>query len=111
MRAMKRLAAEVCEAARSLGVHAQAYCCDVSDFAAVKNTVTEIFTAFGGADILVNNAGVTRDGLLMMMKEADFDRVVDINLKGGVQYDPACGPAFCQKSGPAASSISRPSRV
>lgn len=90
-------AAEVCEAARNLGVHAQAYCCDVSDFAAVKNTVTEIFTAFGGADILVNNAGVTRDGLLMMMKEADFDRVMDINLKGAFNLIRHVAPHFVKK--------------
>lgn len=90
-------AAEACEAARSLGVHAQAYCCDVSDFAAVKNTVTEIFTAFGGVEILVNNAGVTRDGLLMMMKEQDFDRVLDINLKGAFNMIRHVAPHFVKK--------------
>ena len=59
----------VCEVCRTrYGVKAKAYQCDVADFGAVH--------------ILVNNAGITRDGLLAMMKEKDFDDVVDTNLKG-----------------------------
>ena len=68
-----------CEA---LGVRAQAFQCDVKDFAAVKETVSAVKKAFGGLDILVNNAGVTRDGLVLMMKEQDYDEVLDTNLKG-----------------------------
>ncbi|EPZ60159.1 3-oxoacyl-[acyl-carrier-protein] reductase FabG [[Clostridium] sordellii ATCC 9714] len=44
--------------------------------------IEEVVKEFGQIDILVNNAGITRDGLLMRMKEEDFDSVIDINLKG-----------------------------
>ena len=61
------------------GVCAQA---DVSDFAAAEALVKELVKEYGRIDILVNNAGITRDGLLMKMSEEDFDRVLDVNLKG-----------------------------
>ena len=64
------------------GVEAKAYLCDVADFPAVKDTVSTIKTDFKTAHILVNNAGITRDGLLAMMKEEDYDTVLDTNLKG-----------------------------
>ena len=64
------------------GVKAAAYRCDVSDFEAAKKTVADIKAEFGTVHILVNNAGITRDGLAAMMKEEDFDAVVDTNLKG-----------------------------
>ena len=47
-----------------------------------QKTVAKIKTEFGTAQILINNAGITRDGLLAMMKEEDFDSVLDTNLKG-----------------------------
>ena len=55
---------------------------DVSDSAQVEQMVAAVTEAFGTIDILVNNAGITRDGLLMRMKEEDFDAVLDTNLKG-----------------------------
>lgn len=64
------------------GVKAKAYCCDVSSFETVKQTVADIKADFGTAHILVNNAGITRDGLTAMMKEEDFDAVMNTNLKG-----------------------------
>ena len=63
-------------------VEAKAYQCNVADFAAAKDTVAKIKADFGAAQILVNNAGITRDGLLAMMKEEEFDAVLDTNLKG-----------------------------
>ena len=66
----------------TLGVKCVMYVCDVSSFEASKEVVEKVIEEFGGVDILVNNAGVTRDGLVMMMKEADFDAVIDTNLKG-----------------------------
>lgn len=63
-------------------VKAKAYLCDVADFSAVKETVTNIKADFGTVHILINNAGITRDGLLAMMKEEDYDAVLDTNLKG-----------------------------
>ncbi len=76
-------AESVCEKCKiEYGVNAIAYQCDVSDFSAAKETVSKIKADFGVAQILVNNAGITRDGLLAMMKEEDFDAVLSINLKG-----------------------------
>ncbi len=63
-------------------VEAKAYRLDVSDFNACKETVAEIKNDFGSVHILINNAGITRDGLLAMMKESDYDAVLDTNLKG-----------------------------
>lgn len=70
------------QCAQDHGVHAQAYQCDVADFAAAKAVVAQVKKDFGTVDILVNNAGITRDGLLMMMKESDFDDVISANLRG-----------------------------
>ena len=63
-------------------VEAKAYRLDVSDFNACKETIAEIKNDFGSVHILINNAGITRDGLLAMMKENDYDAVLDTNLKG-----------------------------
>lgn len=77
------LAEAVCEKCRQeYKVEAKAYQCDVSDFEAAKEVVAQIKADFGTVHILVNNAGITKDGLVLMMKEEDFDRVLDINLKG-----------------------------
>ncbi|MBQ7827428.1 MAG: 3-oxoacyl-ACP reductase FabG [Clostridia bacterium] len=76
-------AESVCDrCSREYGVTAKAYKCDVADFSAVKDTVTRIKADFNGVHILVNNAGITRDGLIAMMKEEDYDSVMDTNLKG-----------------------------
>lgn len=71
---------EKCE--QQYGVKAKAYQCNVAEFSEAKDTVAKIKEDFGTAQILVNNAGITRDGLLAMMKEEDFDAVLDTNLKG-----------------------------
>lgn len=63
-------------------VEARAYQCNVADFSAVKEAVVKIRADFGAVQFLVNNAGITHDGLLAMMKEEDFDAVLDTNLKG-----------------------------
>ena len=55
---------------------------DVSDFEASKNVLTEINDEAGRIDLLVNNAGITKDTLVLRMSEDDFDKVIDINLKG-----------------------------
>ena len=76
-------AERVCEACREqYHVKAVAYRCDVADFQAVKETALQIKADFGTVYILVNNAGITRDGLLPMMREEDYDAVLDTNLKG-----------------------------
>jgi 3-oxoacyl-[acyl-carrier protein] reductase len=61
---------------------AKSYAVDVSDHEAVQAMGKEIVADFGAVNVLVNNAGVTRDGLLMRMKDEDWDTVLDTNLKG-----------------------------
>lgn len=75
-------AEETVRACAAQGVEAMAVQCDVSDGAAVQAMMDEVLERFGRIDILVNNAGITRDGLLMTMKEEAFDAVLDTNLKG-----------------------------
>lgn len=67
---------------RKFGIKAEIYKCDVSDFSQAKETVAAAIKDFEGLDILVNNAGITIDKLVMMMSEEDFDRVIEVNLKG-----------------------------
>ena len=67
---------------RALGRKAWAFAVDVADAAAVSAAAEKILAECGKVDILVNNAGVTRDGLLMRMSDADWDTVLDTNLKG-----------------------------
>lgn len=82
---------------RAQGVRAQAYRCDVADFSATKDTVAQTLNDFGGADILVNNAGITRDALLLTMKETDFDAVVDTSLKGAFNMLRHVAPHFIKR--------------
>lgn len=74
-------AEEVVRAIADKGSSAIAIQADVSDFAAAQNLVKSTIDAFGQIDILVNNAGTTHDTLLLMMKEEQWDRVLDTNLK------------------------------
>jgi 3-oxoacyl-[acyl-carrier protein] reductase len=67
---------------RALGRQAWAHAVDVADAAAVGAAVEKILAEAGKVDILVNNAGVTRDGLLLRMSDADWDTVLNTNLKG-----------------------------
>lgn len=67
---------------QSAGGEAAAFACDVSDFAAVEATFAAVEEQLGAVAILVNNAGITKDTLLMRMKDDDWDRVLAVNLKG-----------------------------
>ena len=88
-------AESVCRECReAYGTAAKAYRCDVSDFTAVRETVAAVKADFGTVHILVNNAGITRDGLLAMMKEADYDAVLDTNLKGAFNMIRHCAGLF-----------------
>lgn len=75
-------AEETKQQAEALGAAAAVFQCDVADEQAVADMVKAVKTQFGSVDILVNNAGITRDGLLMRMKEADWQAVLDTNLTG-----------------------------
>ncbi len=69
------------ELAEKYGVKAKGYALDVSHFEQTAEVFSQITADFGSVEVLVNNAGITRDGLLMRMKEADWDSVIDVNLK------------------------------
>jgi len=73
---------KVAEEIRALGRRAWAHAVDVADAAAVNAAAEQILAECGKVDILVNNAGITRDGLLMRMADADWDTVLNTNLKG-----------------------------
>jgi 3-oxoacyl-[acyl-carrier protein] reductase len=68
--------------AAEIGHDSQGFAADVSDVASVVKLVGDVETAFGGVDILVNNAGLTRDNLMMRIRDDDWDAVIDANLRG-----------------------------
>ena len=85
---------------RALGRKAWALAVDVADPVAVAAGAEKILAEAGKVDILVNNAGITRDGLLMRMSEADWDAVLDTNLKGAFLFTKAFARSFIkQRSG------------
>lgn len=67
---------------RAAGGRAQAFATNVADADQVKSLFASVTEQFGGLDILVNNAGITRDGLLIRMRDEDWDDVLNVNLKG-----------------------------
>lgn len=75
-------AREVEQEIREKGGKASIYQCNVADYGECEKFIQDVIGTYGRLDILVNNAGITRDGLLMKMKEEDFDQVLDTNLKG-----------------------------
>jgi 3-oxoacyl-[acyl-carrier protein] reductase len=82
-----RDAARAAQAAADLpGVGHTGFGCDVGDPDAVRVTATEVEAAMGGVDILVNNAGITRDNILLRMKDDEFDEVIATNLKGAFNF-------------------------
>jgi 3-oxoacyl-[acyl-carrier protein] reductase len=70
------------EAAAAVGNGAKGFAADVSDTAAVARLIDDVEKAFGSIDILVNNAGITRDNLVMRLKDEDWDMVQNANLRG-----------------------------
>ncbi|MCK8823950.1 3-oxoacyl-[acyl-carrier-protein] reductase [Fuchsiella alkaliacetigena] len=81
-RSKEKKAEEVVEQIRDLGQESFAVQADVTKMADVKSMLAAAKDSFGSIDILVNNAGITRDGLLLRMKEEDWQTVLDVNLTG-----------------------------
>lgn len=75
-------AQEVVDTIKAQGGQASLYQCSVGDFQACQEMIQHVIKEYGHLDILVNNAGITRDNLIMKMKEEDFDAVIETNLKG-----------------------------
>ena len=70
------------QVAEQVSAHARGFGCDVADVASVSALVAAVEEAFGSVDILVNNAGLTRDNILLRLKDDDWDAVLDANLRG-----------------------------
>jgi 3-oxoacyl-[acyl-carrier protein] reductase len=89
----EKVAAEILATGRKAWAHAV----DVSDSTAVTAAADKILADCGKVDILVNNAGVTRDGLLMRMSDADWDTVLNTNLKGAFHFTRAFFRSFAKQ--------------
>ncbi len=83
----------------ALGVKVRAYASNAADFAQTHETVEQILADFGHIDILVNNAGITRDGLMLRMDEAQWDAVINVNLKSAYNYIHAVTPIMARQRG------------
>ena len=83
----------------ALGVKVKAYASNAADFAATHETVEKILADFGHIDVLVNNAGITRDGLMLRMDEAQWDAVINVNLKSAYNYIHALTPIMARQRG------------
>jgi len=91
---------ETAEQAAALGIKAKAYPVDVADGLAIEKAAGQILADFGRVDILVNNAGINKDGLIMRMPDADWDAVLDVNLKAAFLWTKAFSRHFVkQRSG------------
>jgi 3-oxoacyl-[acyl-carrier protein] reductase len=94
--AAEKIKAEI----EALGVKVFAQSCDVADTDAAIAFVNQVKSEFGSIDFLVNNAGITRDGLILRMKEDDWDSVIDTNLKGAWNFSKAAvRPMMRNKTG------------
>ena len=84
----------------ALGVTCRAYAGNAADFEETEKTVKQVQADFGSIDILVNNAGITKDGLMLRMSEAQWDAVLNVNLKSAFNFIHACSPIMLrQRSG------------
>jgi len=82
------------------GVKAKGYASNAADFVQTEQVVNQVKEDFGSIDILVNNAGITKDGLMMRMSEAQWDAVINVNLKSAFNFIHACTPIMMrQRSG------------
>ena len=83
----------------ALGVKVRAYASNAADFAQTHQTVEQVLADFGRIDVLVNNAGITRDGLMLRMDEAQWDAVINVNLKSAYNYIHAVTPVMARQRG------------
>ncbi len=90
---------DVVAAIVSMGVKGLGLQADVADFLEAEKTVNQTVEAFEGLDILVSNAGINWDGVIWKMTEAQWDKVIDINLKGCFNYLRAVTPIFRKQMG------------
>lgn len=83
----------------ALGVTCKAYAGNAADFEETEKVVKQIKEDFGSIDVLVNNAGITKDGLMLRMSEAQWDAVINVNLKSAFNFIHACAPIMLRQRG------------
>ena len=98
-RSQHEAARTLVEEIEAMGVRAKAYTSNAADFAQAHEVVEDVKATFGRIDILVNNAGITKDGLMMRMDEAQWDAVIDTNLKSAFNFIHACTPIMARQRG------------
>jgi len=81
------------------GVKCIGYASNAADFTETEQVVNKIKEEFGRIDILVNNAGITKDGLMLRMTEAQWDAVINVNLKSAFNFIHACTPIMMRQKG------------
>lgn len=83
----------------AFGHKVKAYASNAADFEETHNVVNQILADFGRIDILVNNAGITKDGLMLRMTEAQWDAVLNVNLKSAFNFIHALTPIMARQKG------------
>jgi 3-oxoacyl-[acyl-carrier protein] reductase len=97
---INEVAQETVKELEAFGVTVKAYASNAADFEATQTVVEQVVADFGRIDILVNNAGITKDGLVMRMSEAQWDAVIDVNMKSAFNFLHAVVPVMArQRSG------------
>lgn len=96
-RSNEKEALEVENEIKSMGVETLCVKGDISKCEEVENLIASAKERFGNIDIMVNNAGITKDGLILRMKEEDFDSVIDVNLKGVFNCLKAIAPVMVKQ--------------
>ena len=92
-------AEETVKEIEAFGHKVKAYASNAADFAQTQEVVDQIMADFGHIDILVNNAGITKDGLMLRMSEAQWDAVINVNLKSAFNFIHALIPIMARQRG------------
>ena len=96
-RSQHEAAQSLVEEIEAFGVKAKGFASDAASYEDAHRVVDEVKAAFGRIDVLVNNAGITKDGLMMRMDEAQWDAVIDTNLKSAFNFIHACTPVMARQ--------------